>query len=1007
MPTMSGNLTALRSSHTARVYMSLLTGSSVLTGTVSADADETSELNIAYTLDTGDAADVLPGYRVMVYDSSGYFKGMTSVRYSGTISSTNIPVRELSAGEILVVSGDTFTVYDDVVLTDKLPAASVGFEPDSTTYTDQGSNPPPIATSGGNWAGWLTSAGTVAVPFDGSDSYTVDPDSSGTITHAWSCASGTWDDATSATPTLTLSAAGKYTVFHQITDDTNSKTDTQVIRVRVHDANDPPYECLLSNNSGDPQGGFGVTMTLFANADLVTIPDLAPVLVWQDQTLAGTPASYGAKVESRSHVVLNGFVRRDRGRGSGDTGLEEIEFEVINPLARLGELPGFSKVMLRNQSPADWQNIKTLTVWRAIVHLLRNYTNITQHFDLVSDGFPDAAYPAFYVQKQTTLEQARELADSRGGRIVCDRTGRIEVQLRIEFTALASRTSLDTTISLSSLDIINYELSRDHAGTVETYRARGFTAATDTASAAPLFARWPASPARGNAAPVIDKLICDDQSDLFNQCALRGAWENAVFYEAGGIHHRAPEVRLTLFGGYAHLFQFYRELVFVQLLTNMRGITTLTYRFIPQSVSVDYADGTATTTLVMRAETHASGSYAVDDTPAAESYAPTDPGITFPPILTTSPILDADGLSALTDTLAVFDATNKKVHIVTGFRSVLSGGTPSATGYALSLTGSLASFTYIAGSSVNGVVATTEEVRSISDIFGARTLGTAQAYTATNQAQVQLQSERGNPNNVVVMIYRDTGGSAAYYSTDAGATWTASTGLTAFYDTNYTNNTPNWANGIYADPRGNGKWLTSCHTSTASPPGSAFYRSTDSGATFALYNPSGYTIDDYNARCIVRPLNRPDDVVFFGSLTSSNARLIRVIGSTRTDISPSTGGKTYGVTYTAAQRAFSVADGDPNAGVLIGIDTTTAGGYRGVFQTFDALATTPTWNVIVTPALATGIDWRGAYYVDRTTIYLFGTGGTLAIAKYVGGAWGLYSTTISGCGEIVGICGGG
>ena len=49
MPSQSSNLTALRSSHTARVYMSLLTGASVLTGTVSADADETSALNIAYT----------------------------------------------------------------------------------------------------------------------------------------------------------------------------------------------------------------------------------------------------------------------------------------------------------------------------------------------------------------------------------------------------------------------------------------------------------------------------------------------------------------------------------------------------------------------------------------------------------------------------------------------------------------------------------------------------------------------------------------------------------------------------------------------------------------------------------------------------------------------------------------------------------------------------------------------------------------------------------------------
>ncbi|MBK9751869.1 MAG: hypothetical protein IPO91_34595 [Chloroflexi bacterium] len=34
----------------------------------------------------------------------------------------------------------------------------------------------------------------------------------------------------------------------------------------------------------------------------------------------------------------------------------------------------------------------------------------------------------------------------------------------------------------------------------------------------------------------------------------------------------------------------------------------------------------------------------------------------------------------------------------------------------------------------------------------------------------------------------------------SGTTWSASTGLTTHYDTNYLNTTPNWANRLYADP---------------------------------------------------------------------------------------------------------------------------------------------------------------------------------------------------------------
>ena len=110
--------------------------------------------------------------------------------------------------------------------------------------------------------------------------------------------------------------------------------------------------------------------------------------------------------------------------------------------------------------------------------------------------------------------------------------------------------------------------------------------------------------------------------------------------------------------------------------------------------------------------------------------------------------------------------------------------------------------------------------------------------TATNAAQVQLQTERSDPDSAIVIRYYDTGGTLAHYTTDGGATWAASSGLTTNYDTNYLNNTPNWCPGVYVDPRGNGVILTTCHTSTALPPNAAFYRSTDGGANFSSYAPS-------------------------------------------------------------------------------------------------------------------------------------------------------------------------
>lgn len=1014
MPNQTSNMTALRGRHRVGVYVSAMIGSVVLTGTVSATPASANALNMAYTLVSGSAADVRPGMRVVV-SNGGLFKGFMSIRFAGTISSSNLPVREFSLGELIVESGDTITVYDDLVLTDKLVSADETFAPDHTAYVDQNSNPAPVAVSGGPWAGWLGADGTVEVPFAGSGAYVTDPDSGGSLTHAWSCASGTWDDATAANPTLTLSAAGSYVVFHAVTDVSNGKTETQLIRVRVHDDADPPYDCELANVEGDPQTGFRTSFKLYENVSLTVIPDGTPVIVWSEEWMDGTEQSYGAAVPSRSHIICTGFFRRDR--SSGDASGDNIEFEVIAPIARLAELPGFSKALERNQTPDTWQEVKTLTVKRGLVKLLRDYTNALEMFDLVFDGFDDADYVAFYLQKQNPYEQLRELADSRDARIICDRTGRFEVQGRLELSALADRGAITTTITLEDDDILEYEISREHNRTLETYRARGFTAGTDANVVQPAFARAPASPARGNVSATIEKLIVDDASDLYARCALRMAWDDSVYFDADGVQRHAPNVRLTLFGNYAQLFQFYREWVQLDGMVNLRGIDLSDFRFIVQRVSVDYAGMTATTTLELRAETHAPPEAGVDDTPAAETYVPPDLPISFPPIVSTTPPLYGSGLGVNTGTIAVFDSTNGKVHITTEFEVILAGLNPAFTGYALGLTGTLAGFVvradspkYLNGSgAVNGYVASVSQVRAISDIFGARTLSTAYSYAAgaaVQPHQVQLQAERGNPSWALVSVYNDTGGVNAYLTIDGGSAWSAESSLPAFYDSLLPQNAGVWKSGLWMNPNGQGEALVSAFTATGTAPGGDFWRTNDYGATWTKVVSAGYDTGDWLAGYIVKPLNR-SDVVFHGFMVNNAGTgygyYYRIIGSSAVDITPSYGGGDYGVPFFSfAQRSISIADDDPNAAVVIGYNR--ASGKYGVFQTFNALAAAPVWNVIVVPA--TGVNYRGAYYVNRTTIYLFGLNGALAICKYIGGTWSIFPTAISGCGAIVALCGG-
>lgn len=448
-----------------------------------------------------------------------------------------------------------------------------------------------------------------------------------------------------------------------------------------------------------------------------------------------------------------------------------------------------------------------------------------------------------------------------------------------------------------------------------------------------------------------------------------------------------------------------------------RGPTLTAESGLPVAVDISVNEYTGVSTQSITWERETSGTAGARDPRPNTSSAGISASIT-PPAPGSRSTRSASGLS-LTAHIALFDSSNQ-VHLLAGLPDMLAGGTPEVETFALSLTGTLAAFAvradsplYIDGSGeVNGYLATTSQVRTISDIAGARTLGTAQSFTATNAAQVQLQTERGDPDNAVVMHYRDAAGSAAHYTDDGGATWGAATGLTAYYDSNYINTTPNWVNGLYADPRGNGKWLTSCHTATGSPPGADFFESSDGGATWSQKSTSGYSIDRFNARCIVRPLNRPDDVVFFGEVSSdltNRGRLYRIIGSTREDISPQISTDIFGVVQAGAQRGISVADGDPAALVLIGQTNTGVSGKWAVLQTFNALdaAGSMVWNVVID--VATNVSgsplWLGAYYVDPATIILYGVAGRFAVARWLSGGWTVTEVQISGAGDIVGLCG--
>lgn len=616
MPDLSGNRTTIRTdAYSVDVYFTPLIGTQIWTGAVASTPAFPAKA-IAITGGSGTIADVKRGMRVTIETSGGLFKGETFIRAAGTISSTVLPIRETSRGTINITTGDVVRVFNAIYLQDKLVSADASFSPDSLAYSAQNSTVPPIAISGGHFVGFVDSGQTYrTVVFAGSESYTVDADSSGSVTHSWvfPTATGT-TTSSSANPSFTF-PVGYHIGSHTVTDNTNSATWTQFIMGQVYDASTLPYDCVIAALDAGVDSGWSASIQVFGSAALTTIPDGCMGIVWTQETYAGTVQSFGNVIPSRSHIKAIGYLSRDNNQF--DPVNSTLSFDMISPLARLQQLPGYSKVMLNTASPDQWREIADLSVKRAIIVLLRYYTNLTEVYDFLFDA-DDYAFPRFYLQKNTPAAQTLELADGVDARFVANRTGRFMVQKRQELTFLGDRSGLTTTLTLQLDDIADYDFPRDHYRTVELLEARGFIA--DQTDPTPIFSRWPGlGPGQGTQSAVNERLIASDQPDLNKRAGLRGAALDGVFISSNDKYHRTFDLRLTLRGAY-DVFDFYKEWVAVDIdgTTNLRGVDLSEYRFIFQgaNVSYDHSTASATTELTLRAETAA---------PAGVKYSPTVP----------------------------------------------------------------------------------------------------------------------------------------------------------------------------------------------------------------------------------------------------------------------------------------------------------------------------------------------------------------------------------------------
>jgi hypothetical protein len=588
------NKTNIAKNYHFRGYLSVIGEAVVIEGEISAVLAYPT-LELIYTLTSGSTSNVKQDMEIEVYSAAGALKGRLRVA-PGTVTSTSLPVNEFSRGRLELEIGDTFRVLNSYRVRDRLIANTAAFDRDSrVAFTEQFFNNAPLANAGGLWCGWAADA--TAIPFDASGSQNIDPDSSGTFTCFWAFgASASPTASTSQTPTVNFSSAagGTYVVQLTVSDSDNTKSSVKHVPVRIHTDADPPLDVTEVQLTGDVTQGWRATFTMASDVLLDDVPDGAQIVYWEEEYYDETKASYGSSAAGRSHMKFVGYFLRDSIQIDYEQGI--LTFEAASPLEILRQIPGFSQAFLSSPSPTSWQQIKTLTINRVLIELLRWNTTVLVQHDLILPSVTQP-YPELFLQAQTPAEQAQELASALDCVVTCDRLGRIRVRRLQDMVETADREDLPVTMTLTPDEILSIDLTREHRYIYSQLDGRGFST-----TGSPLFSRAPGeAPSEAPQKTEVERLIVTSQDDLNARTGRRYALENHLLN-----FQPAPEgIPIVLPDSFDVFDPSYEDWIVLEGVESPREGTLSNYRCTLQSVNVNInaEDGTKDVQLTVNRET--------------------------------------------------------------------------------------------------------------------------------------------------------------------------------------------------------------------------------------------------------------------------------------------------------------------------------------------------------------------------------------------------------------------
>lgn len=409
--------------------------------------------SIAYDGGAGTLSNVKVGMSLWLGSSAGkYDKGQARIRIAP--DGSNFYIGEES--EISIADDDYITVVDEFSIGDIWArhiriVSTTPYEDYNIAYSNQHSARAPIPVLGLDAVVELV-GNTVTVGFDATDSWVP---GGGSKTYSWAApgASAT-SGLTTATPTMTYNATGRYRVAGTVTIGGVSFTGYRY--VRVWNAGDPlTTQFTLGNIEGSlAEGGWSFQVTLYSNtdADISAVRDRAKVVLCAKDYYGSECVSLGY-VEGRENIVASGWIAGETIHWSPEQG--SVTFQVRGPQYWFGQVPAFPVGLEHvNSSPVAWTQYQNLTVDAVLWHLLMWRTTAPICIDCRVKADTRLAV-SLEAPASNLWEQMKVLAQqSILANIYCNRYGQL-------FEEIESQYSDDRSTIVEVMDLEKTDLIRD------------------------------------------------------------------------------------------------------------------------------------------------------------------------------------------------------------------------------------------------------------------------------------------------------------------------------------------------------------------------------------------------------------------------------------------------------------------------------------------------------------------------------------------------------------------